>query len=330
MTTQPNNLRRPLPDFWKITPDELEAYKRERADAVMEALRAGKTLSAIGGRGERDFSVKHKQAYHSIPAVWTAESIRAWATRFPEWGAEVARLAEINRKASDVNKGAAHRSRTACKQGHPYTPENIYYENRRFGDKVYRSRACKVCHQATQRKQLPTPEQIQILCEAVTEQGRTLRAAGATLSLSSAKLANFTKTEAGQLLLPASRANYLAALARPDNPRWAGRRREPGRFILAPYIAPRFRNDGNLLALIGAHVPRHLPRDMQDDIIGDVTIRILAGEIPEASIPEAVKEAVRLSFRTDHNKFGPISLDMPRFDDGGGALIERITTGLWQ
>jgi hypothetical protein len=39
---------------------------------------------------------------------------------------------------------------------------------------------------------------------------------------------------------------------------------------------------------------------------------------------------VRELYRRDHDKYGPMSLDVPIFGDSAVTLGETITTGLWQ
>jgi hypothetical protein len=39
---------------------------------------------------------------------------------------------------------------------------------------------------------------------------------------------------------------------------------------------------------------------------------------------------VNIGYRDDHNKYGPLSLDVPFYEDGTRTLGEKITRGLWQ
>ncbi len=86
----------------------------------------------------------------------------------------------------------------------------------------------------------------------------------------------------------------------------------------------------DLLDRINAVVPRALPRDQRQDIISDMVEAVLAGHVRLEGIAQHVNQFVRASFRADHNKFGPLSLDMPAFREGETPLIETISKGIWQ
>lgn len=77
-------------------------------------------------------------------------------------------------------------------------------------------------------------------------------------------------------------------------------------------------------------MPRHLPRDHRDDVIGEMALAVYEGRLLEADIPRRVREFVNAGYRREHDRFGPLSLDMPIFEDGTTTLGDRIATGLWQ
>jgi hypothetical protein len=87
---------------------------------------------------------------------------------------------------------------------------------------------------------------------------------------------------------------------------------------------------GSLLDRINVVVPRHLPRDHRDDVIGEMALAIYEGRLDEMDIQRRVRELVNAGYRRDHDRFGPLSLDVPIFEDGGTTLGDRITVGLWQ
>jgi hypothetical protein len=87
---------------------------------------------------------------------------------------------------------------------------------------------------------------------------------------------------------------------------------------------------GSLLDRINAAVPRHLPRDHRDDVIGEMALAVDEGRLDEADISRCVREFVNAGYRRDHDKCGPLSLDVPIFEDGGTTLGDRITVGLWR
>jgi hypothetical protein len=87
---------------------------------------------------------------------------------------------------------------------------------------------------------------------------------------------------------------------------------------------------GSLLDRINAAVPRHLPRDHRDDVIGEMALAVYEGRVEEAEIERRVREFVNAGYRRDHDKFGPLSLDAPIFGDSATTLGDMVTTGLWQ
>lgn len=87
---------------------------------------------------------------------------------------------------------------------------------------------------------------------------------------------------------------------------------------------------GSLLDRINAVVPRHLSRDHRDDVIGEMALAVYEGHLEEADIERRVREFVNTGYRQHHDKYGPVSLDTPLFEDCTITLGDRITTGLWQ
>lgn len=85
----------------------------------------------------------------------------------------------------------------------------------------------------------------------------------------------------------------------------------------------------DLLDRINAVVPRGLPRDQRDDIIGEMVEAVLSGRVKLNALAQSVGQFVRASYRMDHNKFGPLSLDMPAYQEGETRLVETISRGLW-
>jgi hypothetical protein len=46
--------------------------------------------------------------------------------------------------------------------------------------------------------------------------------------------------------------------------------------------------------------------------------------------PEPGDRRPKFERRLTHDKYGPVSLDAPLYDDNSIRLIDKITTGLWQ
>ncbi|MGJ5136863.1 hypothetical protein ACQR1V_02655 [Bradyrhizobium oligotrophicum] len=104
----------------------------------------------------------------------------------------------------------------------------------------------------------------------------------------------------------------------------------PRRRVLAPLTAALRFPLNSLLDRINRAVPRHLARDHRDDVIGEIALAIYEGRLNEIEIERRVGEFVNASYRRDHDRFGPLSLDVPLHESGPATLIDTITKGLWQ
>src|SRR3984893_19137495 len=96
-----------------ITPKGLSD---EKAARMMAALREGRTLRTFGVRTQR---------------------LEAYFKTHPEYAQEALPLIEANTKAARLRKGARTRNQTHCRNGHPYSGENLV--NSREG------RRCHIC-----------------------------------------------------------------------------------------------------------------------------------------------------------------------------------------
>jgi hypothetical protein len=88
----------------------------------------------------------------------------------------------------------------------------------------------------------------------------------------------------------------------------------------------------DLVGRISASVSVCLSRDHRDDVIGDIVEAVLSGRLKPGDIEKEATKFVRARFRTDHNKFGDLSLDVPLWTDGETRLIDVIPEeqGLWR
>jgi hypothetical protein len=101
------------------------------------------------------------------------------------------------------------------------------------------------------------------------------------------------------------------------------------RLICRPAIIITPGTASQLIDRINAVVPRTLPRDMRDDIIGEMTLAVIEGRLKIEDVESRAAEFVRASFKADHNRWGALSLDKPIFEDGTMTLGDTITRGLW-
>ncbi|MDP4022438.1 hypothetical protein Q8W71_07375 [Methylobacterium sp. NEAU 140] len=73
-------------------------------------------------------------------------------------------------------------------------------------------------------------------------------------------------------------------------------------------------------------IPRTLPRQIQQEVLSDLALAILEGEIELANVATAVSKAIKGVYKRYPVLGAPVSLDMPLFDDGGATLGDRITS----
>lgn len=83
-----------------------------------------------------------------------------------------------------------------------------------------------------------------------------------------------------------------------------------------------------LVDRVYAVTPRALPRDIRDEIVARLFEAVYSGRFPRRVQPAHAKEVLTEHFRM-FTKFGPESLDAPRFEDGRGSLHDTISEGLW-
>jgi hypothetical protein len=84
---------------------------------------------------------------------------------------------------------------------------------------------------------------------------------------------------------------------------------------------------------ISAAVSRNLSRDHRDDVIADMVEAILTGKLKHEDIARRAGEFVAVRFKSDHDRYGDLSLDIPVYVDGNATLLDRLSTeagaGYW-
>ncbi|MDF2620219.1 MAG: hypothetical protein K0S00_2878 [Xanthobacteraceae bacterium] len=83
-----------------------------------------------------------------------------------------------------------------------------------------------------------------------------------------------------------------------------------------------------LHAMIEKFVPHNLPLDLRHEIVSETAISLLTGECLIKNIQAKTKQALQAHHRM-FSKFGPVSLDAARFDDGASTLHDTVSVGLW-
>lgn len=84
-----------------------------------------------------------------------------------------------------------------------------------------------------------------------------------------------------------------------------------------------------ILANVNAVVPKTIPADARSDIVASMVAAVYSGELRIRPSGEDAKAHISAHFRL-FTKFGPESLDAPRFSDGSGSYHDVLTSGLWQ
>jgi hypothetical protein len=94
-----------------------------------------------------------------------------------------------------------------------------------------------------------------------------------------------------------------------------------GAIVVAPAV---IRASGDIMDEIAAAVPRHLPRDLRDDVVQNIWLAVTEGGLKRSEIALRTRAFVRAEYRNNHNAWGPRSLDVPLWIDGE----PQTTTGV--
>lgn len=84
----------------------------------------------------------------------------------------------------------------------------------------------------------------------------------------------------------------------------------------------------DLMTALDRAVPRSLPHHVRSDVIGDLALRFLEGDMDPRDLPRQVRLALTAHYRMHPVMGAPVSLDAPMFDHGP-TLAERLHRGLW-
>jgi hypothetical protein len=80
----------------------------------------------------------------------------------------------------------------------------------------------------------------------------------------------------------------------------------------------------DLLRLIDAAIPRHLPPDLRADMCQDLAVGCLTGDFNKDDLYLPAKEVAKRVHRMFPTKYGPISLDAPLSDDGSFSILDTL------
>jgi hypothetical protein len=111
--------------------------------------------------------------------------------------------------------------------------------------------------------------------------------------------------------------------------RIAGMSAPKGSMVAAPAI---LRDACDVMDEIEAAVPRHLPRDLRDDVVQNIWLAVTERSLKREDIPKRTHEFIRAEYKNNHNAWGPRSLDVPLWIDSNTTLLDTLasgSSGLW-
>jgi hypothetical protein len=283
-----------------------------QANASMRVLRARKTLRRFTNGGKFG------------PAIVSLTKLKKHCALYPEWGAEVMRLAKANAKATDALKSPKLYMRL-CKYGHSLVLGRVYF---RYG---YECRRCRECDKIRNAKAgIIKPEAIANITIALQN--------GATVG----RVIHGRPTGGG----PRDRSLVVMNCAA-----FYRHRRNNSVFnrIVIDAIEKRIKGSNPVLAVaagtfkyewdpadyhrIRAMLPERFPD--KDVVINEVIIWLLEGRLGRSQIATRIDWYIsdyNRTFPTKYAKFGGgslISLDEVLFDDGTHTRGDTVSRGLW-
>jgi len=151
---------------------------------------------------------------------------------------------------------------------------------------------------------VPHPPEIRAKVEALLLTGKATRQVAEALGLTKSYVSDVRKKMApDDRLLP--HGGQRGCRMAKDNP-------------LSPFTDA-------LYARIAAAVPYGIPADLRDDIISEVYVAILEGELAEADIERTMSKSIGKGYSRHASMFGPLSLDQQRgSDDDGFTLMQFV------
>lgn len=296
------------------------------AQAVMAALRAGRTLNSICSKRRSN-------------SEWIEYRSRflAYCAQHPEYAAEADALIEKNAAVARKQKGYL-RQRTHCNQGHSLLdPSNVRIS---IEPKGWIRRRCLICEKNQQRTAM-TPQELRRVSEAVKAgfklQDITRSTSGRRLICSFAKLKQHRvqHPEFDRFIIQnasgTSRAQLMQFRIVPTNASFE----YAAQTIIKPVrkeVPPFLYRDGDI-EWISSLIPRGFPG--RDDVVQNTFIDLCARAIGRDEVPARIKKMIaeqeRL-FPTKYRKFGNsqlVSLDEVLFEDGGATRGNLVARGLW-
>jgi hypothetical protein len=235
--------------------------------------------------------------------------------------------------------------KTHCPNGHALEGSNLILPKRG-------GRVCRICKSAATRRWLDAADEPEKLVRRRRfKQNRILarRAGDIRNGYTRAGIARAVTREHVEQMFEIVGENGLLKAAYPVIGEWKmkaflffnpkvnaaiNKPRHPVSVIAAPAIS--LRNPAaaaRIIDRINRAVSRGLQRDHRDDTISEMACAWLEGRLQEDDIEKRAGEFARSRFKSDHNKYGDLSLDVPIYVDGSATLMDRLSTetesGYW-
>jgi hypothetical protein len=304
-----------------------------QANRCMDALKGGSTRRRVHGYRDRRHD-KNK-------AIVTPSKLEKHSNAYPEWGAEVRRLAEENQKASDKLKGigASRADKTHCRNGHPYAiygtfkaktgPKYAHMKGRLF-------RYCKACNIASGRNPAePLPAAMVDQIKDLLRHGNSPHSF--TNWGAPGRLCKFYAFK--QLCENDSEVNNLAALSLERRkllrlPREIITIPKPAIVkvtnLRAPTLTGRVAGGADVVfSAVNDAVSLRLPRHIRDEVMGQLYLDVEEGRVAFCDIKRFARKYTSDLYEEEKRQ---ISLDAPAFRDGtGGSKLDRLSEadGIW-
>jgi hypothetical protein len=237
--------------------------------------------------------------------------------------------------------------KTHCPSGHALEGKNL--EINRRG-----SRVCRICRHETTRRWIQNNPEKHAVNHRLAMRRRRFRlykAGSVRHGFSRSNIARTVTRDHAEQMFEAVRDNGLLKAAYPIIGYWKTnaflffnpkihaaliKLRDPAKktIITAPRISHHNpRQVERAIERINVAVPRHLQRDHRDDTISDMTFAWLEGRLRDVDIERNASSFVRARFKSDHNRYGDLSLDVPIYVDGSATLLDSLSTdsgaGYW-
>ncbi|KQT21719.1 hypothetical protein ASG57_26715 [Bradyrhizobium sp. Leaf396] len=246
----------------------------------------------------------------------------------PEWWADTIRKSHENTTARKVRTCREKMmAKTHCRNGHLLTAETSVVRTLKQGQ--WQIRRCLICERGYEHTRSYKVDDVANVIErakagASMYKLTSYRSSQRVMALGPLKNAMRDNPEIDAVLKPLflrnSLHNPIRLIARKPILR--------GPTLTGIIAAPSH----EIFTAVDRAVPRYLDYHTRKDVVGDMILAILEGQLSIEDAPRRYREFLRSTHRMFPTKYGPISLDAPAFRDSQTSLVERISAdqGLWQ